>query len=135
MIKNPEDLIFLKAQREGKGRIGVEGFAFSIKEENKTVKQRREETLKVKAEEEALMMGAVAQLESSSSISAENTADEAGPRTSITSPPQRTKRGTIKVVTPELEAKMDRVKLTDHEAMHLFGASTCPQQRHQPNGH
>lgn len=59
MIKNSKDLAFLKAQREGRGRIGRKDFHFSRKDEAKAVKWRREEALKVKAEKEALMMSTV----------------------------------------------------------------------------
>ena len=76
----------------------------------------------MKAEEEALRMSAVAQLESPAAAATRTQMmmlDQARPPFLHT----RRKRGTIKVVTPELVATMDHVKMTDREATHVLGAT------------
>lgn len=120
-MTNEEDKAFLLAQREPgrRGRMGGADTALAAQEQRSSQRQAAQEVRKRRAEEEASTSAARVQLEDSSSTSS-STSAEGSPTRGISPVPPKRPRANLNIVTPDVAASLDRVKVSDRGAVFVL---------------
>jgi len=126
MIKIPEDIEFLAAQREPgrRGYMGSIDTALTAKEKRKAKRMERENARWERAKDQLEQASTSVVLEDSSSEEEhrddESDADETFVDISLSTPPRKKIRATVKVITHQLAAALDRTKMSDRKAVFVI---------------
>ncbi|KAG0727763.1 hypothetical protein GWK47_033974 [Chionoecetes opilio] len=124
VLTNEEDKAFLLTQRKPgrRGQLGSVDTRLAAVEARAAQRRELQERQRQRAEDEASTSMTPVELESSS-ISADETAEEESGDDEEARPPKRPRRAMTNVITPSVAACLDRTKMTDRGAVHVLSAA------------